>query len=167
MQTLVKPNTAVVRAFSARQQPRHQGATQPTVVAQPLLKAAPTLDRHTYEALIVQATAHYAAGCRRIHIDLQQTQRIEQSGLYALYCVHLIFQGEPLPPQEMGIGALRYVTERVQLDGTQPVFVINAPDHLVPLLQRTGFAIVNAIRPTSTPKRLIESSGSLIENGAD
>jgi ABC-type transporter Mla MlaB component len=98
------------------------------------------LDRHTYEQLIGEATALYAAGCRSIHIDLRQTQRIEQSGLYALYCVHLIFQGEPLPDRETGLAALRYVTERVLLNGRQPVTLVNVPDHLVPLIRRTGFA---------------------------
>lgn len=104
-----------------------------------VLAATPHLDRNTYASLIAGATALYAQGHRRLAIDLCHTARIEQSGLFALYCVHLIFQGEQPPDPAGGMHAIRQATERVQLDGKQPVALINVPAHLVPLLQRAGF----------------------------
>ncbi len=153
MQTLIKPTRrsvnsvasgyAVASGYTAalQQQARQHAAPQPKAVACALLTATPALDRHTYERLIADATELYAQGNRTIHIDLQQTKHIAQSGLFALYCVHLIFQGERLPDPEAGMGALRYVTERVQLDGDQPVCLINVPEHLAALIARAGFAV--------------------------
>jgi len=104
-----------------------------------VLLAAPVLDRHTYEALIHAAATSYVQGKRTLSIDLRQTVSIAQSGLFAIYVVHLIFQGEQPPSTEAGFRALRAVTDGVKLDGTQPVQLINVPANLVPLLARAGF----------------------------
>jgi len=104
-----------------------------------VLSTAVILDRHCYEELIRAAAACYEAGIRTLQLDLQQTERIEQSGLYALYCVHLLFQGVALPEHEGGIAALRYVTERVQLDGHQRVTLVNVSSQVAPLVDRAGF----------------------------
>jgi ABC-type transporter Mla MlaB component len=104
-----------------------------------LLVAATHLDRHTYGTLITSAATFYGQGCRRLQIDLRQTVRIEQSGLFALYCVHLIFQGERPPDPAAGMAAIREVTERVTLDGHHSVSLCNVPSHLIPLIERAGF----------------------------
>lgn len=127
-----------IPATSASDPLRHTETTL-AMTQHTTLMAAPILDRHTYECLIGDANALYVQGKRTLHIDLRQTSRIEQSGLFAIYCVHLIFQGEPLPDQEGGMALLRYVTERVYLDGTQSVRLIHVADNLLPLLQRAGF----------------------------
>lgn len=107
--------------------------------------AAARLDRHTYAALLAEAAALYGQGYRRLQIDLRQTVRIEQSGLFALYCVHLIFQGERPPDPAAGMGAIREVTERVALNGNHPVSLCNAPSYLRPLIKRAGFRLESAV----------------------
>ncbi|MCB0061145.1 MAG: hypothetical protein KDE19_03485 [Caldilineaceae bacterium] len=100
------------------------------------LIAAPVLNRYTYETLIDDARMLYTQGARTLHIDLHQTTHIEQSGLFALYCVFLIFQGEQPPSAESGMWALRNVTERVQLNAPRFVQLTHVPHHLRPLLAR-------------------------------
>ena len=147
MQAFIKPTSrsghtaALERALALQLQACQQSESQPKPVARGLLIATSALDRHTYERLIADATELYAQVKRTIYIDLQQTESIAQSGLFALYCVHLIFQGERLPDPEVGMAALRYVTDRVQLDGDQPVYLINVPNHLAPLIARAGFMV--------------------------
>lgn len=116
-----------------------QRSVSHSIKSQIALAAPPLLDRATYGALIDLATLFYARGHRTITIDLAATHHIDQAGLYALYCVHLIFQGEHVPDIEDGISALRYVTDRVRLDGHQGVIFTNVAPHLATLLDRAGF----------------------------
>ena len=76
-----------------------------------VLGVAGDLDASNYQDLIAKAREAYAAGARRILLDLSQTRYVSSSGLVAIHSIALLLRGEyPLDPAQ-GWSALHAVAE--------------------------------------------------------
>ncbi len=99
---------------------RSQGAVPVTV-----LSPQGKLDRNTYLDLIDKAREIYDSGQKFLVLDLSQVSELEISGVFALYSIAMIFQGErPLDP-EGGWAAVRSMASH--LDSARPFINLYRP----------------------------------------
>lgn len=98
------------------------------------------LDASNYETVVAQAQTLYAAGTRRLLLDLSQLSFMGSSGLVALHSATLLMSGAPPLEPEAGWSAIRATGER-QGDGPQPYVKLLSPQpRIAQMLAVTGMA---------------------------
>lgn len=96
------------------------------------------LDASNYESVIAQGQALYAAGARRLLLDLSGLSFMGSSGLVALHSVTLLMSGAPPLDPEAGWSAIRSMDDR-QGAGSQPYVKLLSPQpRIAQMLTVTG-----------------------------
>src|SRR3954469_19590106 len=111
-----------------------EGPTPVTVVA-----LDGELDGATYEGVIDTIRGLYAAGTRKLLLDLSDLSFISSSGLVAIHSAMRLMRGEAPPDTEQGWEALRAIRDEVD-DGRAhtSLRVCGTQDAVQKVLDRTG-----------------------------
>jgi len=97
------------------------------------------LDASNFERLIEEVRGLYAAGDRRLLLDLSALRFMSSSGLVALHGIVLVMHGDEPPDLEGGWSALHAVTDAVQGGERQAeVQLCGAQPAVARVLERTG-----------------------------
>src|SRR3954451_997197 len=91
-----------------------EGPTPVTVVA-----LDGELDGATYEGIIDTIRGLYAAGTRKLLLDLSDLSFISSSGLVAIHSAMRLMRGEAPPDPEQGRKALRAIRDAVEAASAQ------------------------------------------------
>ena len=97
------------------------------------------LDASNYMQVIARARELYAAGSRRLLLDLSDLSFMASSGLVALHSIVLIMNGEEPPDLEYGWSAFRAATEAAQGQTTAVCKVLNPRPSVNRTLEVSGF----------------------------
>ncbi len=95
------------------------------------------LDGSNFRELIARGQEAYAAGTRRILIDMRDLTFMSSAGLVALHALARVLCGEPVPDLEDGWAAY-HALERVQGGGLQPCLKLLKPQPKVAKVLRTS-----------------------------
>ena len=96
------------------------------------------VDGSNYRQLIDRMREVYAAGARRLLIDLGGVPFMSSAGLVALHTIVQLFQEKPLPNPEGGWGAIRALEDAAR-DGKQPFVKLLRPQpRVTTVLDQTG-----------------------------
>jgi len=111
-----------------------EGLTPVTVVA-----LDGELDGATYEGVIDTIRGLYAAGTRKLLLDLSDLSFISSSGLVAIHSAMRLMRGEAPPDTEQGWEALRAISDKVERGRTHPSLrLCGTQDGVQKVLDRTG-----------------------------
>jgi anti-anti-sigma regulatory factor len=103
-----------------------------------ILRLAGDLDASTFEAVIERGRELYAAGVRRLLVDMSEVDFMGSSGLVAMHSLALILQGEQPPDPEHGWGAFHHLQTDVEGGGQPHLKIVGAHGSVLRALQRTG-----------------------------
>lgn len=107
-----------------------------------ILQALGELDRFTYPDLINKARELYENGQRFLIVDISEVQEMGLSGLFALYSIAMIFQGEEPLDSEGGAVAMRSMASH--LEGLPYCIRLLRPQpHIQRALLTSGLPIYN------------------------
>ena len=95
------------------------------------------LDAASYESLIEKGRELYAAGTRKLLVDMRGVGFMGSSGLVALHSVALILQGRQPPDPEHGWAAFRAMSDGTG-DDPQVLKVLGPQPSVLRALERTG-----------------------------
>jgi anti-anti-sigma regulatory factor len=96
------------------------------------------LDASNYQDLIATATEVYGAGTKDILLDLTKTSFVSSSGLVAIHSIAILAQGEPLPEQDAGWGALRAIRQGLGTGVQEHIKLLSPQPNVVRTLEKTG-----------------------------
>jgi anti-anti-sigma factor len=97
------------------------------------------LDGATFEGVIDTIRDLYAAGTRRLLLDLSNLSFISSSGLVAIHSAMRLMRGEAPPDTEQGWEALRAIRDEVEAGRTHSSLrVCGTQDAVQKVLDRTG-----------------------------
>jgi anti-anti-sigma factor len=97
------------------------------------------LDGATFEGVIDRIRGLYAAGTRKLLLDLRGVTFISSSGLVAIHSAMRIMRGETPPDTEQGWGALHAIEDEVEAGQTQTgLRLAGTQDAVQKVLDRTG-----------------------------
>ena len=99
------------------------------------------LDHFTYLDLIAEARKLYNQGHRDLILDLSELTTIGLSGLFALYSVAMIFQGEEPADPAAGWAALGSMARHLAGYSFQHVKLLKVQPHIANALSRSGLPI--------------------------
>ena len=95
------------------------------------------LDAASYESLIEKGRELYAAGTRKLLVDMRGVGFMGSSGLVALHSVALIVQGRQPPDPEHGWAAFHAMSDGAG-DEAQHLKVLGPQPSVLRALERTG-----------------------------
>jgi anti-anti-sigma regulatory factor len=95
------------------------------------------LDAASYESLIEKGRELYAAGTRKLLVDMRGVGFMGSSGLVALHSVALILQGRQPPDPEHGWAAFHAMSDGTG-DEPQVLKVLGPQPSVLRALERTG-----------------------------
>jgi len=96
------------------------------------------LDASNYRDLIAKATEVYGAGTKDLLLDLTNTSFVSSSGLVAIHSIAILAQGEQLPEQDAGWGALRAIRQGLGAGVQEHVKLLSPQPNVVRTLEKTG-----------------------------
>ncbi len=96
------------------------------------------LDASNYQQIIARARELYAAGTRRLLLDMSSTSFMSSSGLVALHSLALLMRGETPPDPEAGWRAIRAVGEEADAGKQANVKLLNPQPQVDRVLERSG-----------------------------
>jgi anti-anti-sigma regulatory factor len=113
-----------------------------------ILKLSGELDASNFREVIDAARGLYAAGTRRLLLDLADLTYMASSGLVALHSIALLMRGEEPPDPEAGWQAFHDVGQRVAEAGRDQNVALVAPQPAIDrVLERTGLKSTFEIHP--------------------
>ena len=113
-----------------------------------VLALAGELDASNFASLVAEVQGLYAAGTRRLLLDLADLRFMASSGLVALHSIVRILQGEAPDDLEAGWGSFHTVGHDVAGAGTQTeVQLCGVQPGVQRVLDRTGLARLFVIHP--------------------
>src|SRR3954454_17759255 len=97
------------------------------------------LDGATFEGVIGTVRGLYAAGTRKLLLDLTDLSFISSSGLVAIHSAMRVMRGEAPPDTEQGWEALRAIRDEVEAGRAQTSLrICGTQDAVQKVLDRTG-----------------------------
>jgi anti-anti-sigma factor len=97
------------------------------------------LDGATFEGVIGTIRGLYAAGTRKLLLDLTDLSFISSSGLVAIHSAMRVMRGEAPPDTEQGWEALRAIRDEVEAGrGQTSLRICGTQDAVQKVLDRTG-----------------------------
>lgn len=122
-----------------------------------VLALAGELDASNFASLVSEVQGLYAAGTRRLVLDLSELRFMASSGLVALHSIVRILQGEAPDDLEAGWGSLHAIGHDVAGGGTQTdVQLCGVQPGVQRVLDRTGLAglfVIHADRAAAIAAR--------------
>jgi anti-anti-sigma regulatory factor len=96
------------------------------------------LDASNYQQIVARGRELYAAGTRRLLLDMSSTSFMSSSGLVALHSLALLMRGETPPDPEAGWRAIRAVGEEADAGQQANVKLLNPQPQVDRVLERSG-----------------------------
>ena len=105
-----------------------------------VLSLAGDLDASNFEAVIAKAKDIYAAGSRRLLLDMSELEFMSSSGIVALHSITLLLRGEQPHDLEGGWNVFHAIEQdRNSNPGVQPyVKILNPQSGIKRTLEKTG-----------------------------